>query len=66
MIKTQVTTFYELAPLTLDVICSKLWRDGENIVVSICQTNTLLIFKASFDLETLKYIYLKHKSKPKV
>ena len=24
MIKTQVTTFYELAPLTLDVICSKL------------------------------------------
>ena len=29
------------APLTCDVICSKLYRDGENMLVSFCQTNTL-------------------------
>ena len=33
--------FYELVPLTCDVICSKLQRDEENILVSSCQTNTL-------------------------
>ena len=33
---------YVLTPLTRDVICSKLYRDGENILVSFCQTNTLL------------------------
>ena len=33
--------FCELALLTRYVICSKLHRDGENILVSFCQTNTL-------------------------
>ena len=28
-----------LPPLTGDVICSKLWRDRENILVSVCQAN---------------------------
>ena len=41
-IKALNNLFYELAPLTRDVICSKLWRDRENILVLFCQTNTLL------------------------
>ena len=41
-IKALNNLFYELAALTRDVICSKLWRDRENILVLFCQTNTLL------------------------
>ena len=40
-IKALSNIFYELAPVTHDVICSKLKRDGENILASYCQTNTL-------------------------
>ena len=39
--------YYKLAPLTRDVICTKLYRDGENILVSICQANTLFNNKDS-------------------
>ena len=34
--------FYDLAPLTRNVTCCKLQRDGENKLVSFCQTNTLV------------------------
>ena len=40
-IKALSNIFYELAPLTRDKICSKRKRDGENILASFCQTNTL-------------------------
>ena len=33
--------YSKLATLTCDVTCSKLQRDGENILVPFCQTNTL-------------------------
>ena len=33
----------ELTPLTHDVIFSKLYRDGKNLLVSFCQTNTLFV-----------------------
>ena len=36
--------FNELATLTCDVACSKLKRDGENMVVLFCQTNILYNF----------------------
>ena len=42
-IKALCNFFYEIAPLTHDnLICSKLWKDGENMLVSFCQTNILL------------------------
>ena len=47
---------FELASVTLDVVCSKPYKDGENILVSFCQTNTLHthfsrnIFKEIFDV----------------
>ena len=40
-IKTLSNIFYELAKLTRNVTCSKLYTDRENTLVSLCQTNTL-------------------------
>ena len=31
--------------MTGDVTCSKLWRDGENILLTFCQMNTLLSYR---------------------
>ena len=42
-IKALRNNFYVLATLTRDVICSKLWRDGANILAPSCQMNTFLI-----------------------
>ena len=36
-IKATSNIFYEFDPLILDVICSKLYRDGEYKLVSLCQ-----------------------------
>ena len=43
IIKALNNIFYELAPLTRDVLYSKLQIDGENILVPFCQTNKLLL-----------------------
>ena len=42
-IKESNKKFYEFTPLLRDVICSKLSREGENILVLFCQTSTLLV-----------------------
>ena len=31
--------------MTRDVTCSKLWREGENILLTFCQMNTLLSYR---------------------
>ena len=35
--------FMNSLPLTCDAICSKLYRDRENILVPFCQTNILYL-----------------------
>ena len=51
--------FYELAPLIRDVTCSKLSRDGENILMSFCQTNTLSLIALGPGLEIWSIINFK-------
>ena len=54
-VKVLSNIFYELTPLTNDIICLKLYSDGENILASFCHTNTLIM---SWLIINYKYQFL--------
>ena len=62
-VKVLSNIFYELTPLTNDVICLKLYSDGENILASFCHTNTLIIILVDLKIliTNINFLYFPNK-----
>ena len=62
-VKALSNIFYELGPLTNDVICLKLYSDGENILASFCHTNTLIIILVDLKIliTNINFLYFPNK-----
>ena len=62
-VKALSNIFYELAPLTNDVICLKLYSDGENILASFCHTDTLIIILVDLKIliTNINFLYFPNK-----